>query len=182
VTVERGGSRSDVVTSERLGAIDVTGVSGDGTVRVRLAGRGAPEVEFDDHVMARHTEQDLGEQITAAVVGAVDARRAAVLALLDGARGGRTRPDPTGTPGDKRRERFDAATGGVAASAASPCGHVTVDWYGAWDIEVRIRPGTLGVMGITPSHLAADVGSALAATMAAHSKQVIDIHQRTFVS
>lgn len=67
-------------------------------------------------------------------------------------------------------------------TADSPHGNVAVDWHGAQDIAVRIRCGTLKLVGSTDDQVAAEISAALATAMRRHSAHVVDIHRDVYRS
>jgi hypothetical protein len=137
-------------------------------------------VEFAPGALRRHTDRSLGTATASALAQAISDRHRTVKAVLDAVLDGRPRPEVPSGLAAQRRERFDSAVGALAVSAASPRGQVTVALRGGDEMDVWIRQGTLGLLGVSEAGLAAEVGAAIGAALRERNLRILQIHKDVY--
>lgn len=168
------GPRSVSELRDEVRQLTVTADSPDGAVRVSITSHG-PHVEFRSGVVGTRCEQSAAAQVSAAVREAVVRYHGAAAEILGSVRDQSPSPDLPGAGRPVHEDLFADAVAEIAVSSASPRGQVTVDWRGADDVEVRIRPGAFALLGFTDDQLATEIHAALAAAIGEVGRSMAEV-------
>lgn len=148
--------------TEKLRKLTVRAMSPDRSVRAILDHDGK-RVEFGYDGIGRHTEHTLGEQVTAALQAIEQGYQRAMAILLSHATG--EAEPPTEAPVlDVRGRAYVEQVGGIDVRVESPRGAVAIRRSARPSgTQVKIRPNTLGGLGMSDAQLVGELNAAIAA-------------------
>lgn len=139
--------------------IEVKVTSPDRSVRGTYTPATGMRVEFHAEALRRHGETSLVEQIKAVVDGLNQGNNRALRAVLEKhgtVFGGEPDPDTR-----RRDELFDKEVQAIEVAQASHSDTVRVRVTGNGELDMKIRPGSLGNLGMDGDKLANEVNTVL---------------------
>ncbi|GIG66562.1 hypothetical protein [Phytomonospora endophytica] len=175
--VQEGPSLGFEEFTEKLRKLTVRALSPDRSVRAILDSTGK-RVEFGYDGSGGHTERTLGEQVTAALQAIEQGYQRAMSILLSHATG---EPEPlAGTPVlDARGRAYAQRVGGIDVRVESPRGAVAIRRSARPSgTEVRIRPNTLGGLGMSDEQLVGELNAAIAAADSEYERRFSAVQEQ----
>lgn len=121
--------------------VKVTATSASGNVQAKAGERQVPEVRLRYRALAGYDERKLGAEISTTVASAMRGYRQALQQRWEAEV---ARFPETADEVGERYDRIDAELSGLDIRERTPHGHVMIAWRGHHDIEVRLKPGSLG--------------------------------------